>query len=352
MKPTILLDTAIFAIPNDLVSEEIFEELFGRIVAWDACIRSQNCVNIAIDDDAISYLALANCFPAHDSIKALLDILELGHVYSARDLNRKIYSILERASPSSEVTGFKVTDCDLIDCHELSINVDNEHLLKASISSVATVLFAASQTVQLTNCIFVPGYNVDGKGTRISVSVTVAGKGAGDIGCDGPQALDCEVKMAQWPEDVLAVLDADAAWDAAEATEELALPISLKAAEKLNIIPQSLPLGQGRGFKVGEGFLASLEHHEAGPSQAFSGTTLDRCASVVAANTNSFERDFGKSRSADKAQAKRVHVTKRHQALRLMFWHLGETIEFANVGVKSELWIDEGNPRGAFEARY
>lgn len=49
-------------------------------------------------------------------------------------------------------------------------------------------------------------------------------------------------------------------------------------------------------------------------------------------------------RGGDRATAWRVHLTKAGLGLRLMIWRDGDVIEFANVGVKHALEIEEGDP--------
>ena len=51
-------------------------------------------------------------------------------------------------------------------------------------------------------------------------------------------------------------------------------------------------------------------------------------------------------RQFNSALARRVHLTGGKEGLRLMYWENDREIEFANVGVKHELYIAQGSPNG------
>lgn len=165
--------------------------------------------------------------------------------------------------------------------------------------------------------------------------------------------IEFSVRLARAPDDLLRQISPDAAWGVASNDAELALPIALKAIARLGLAPSILPATEGRTFSVGDGFYQTLVDHHAVGTMRHSGSTLGRCAIVVADNSAIFERDFGEDRKADGAGSRRVHIGKAHEALRLFFWEkpTGE-IEFANVGVKHELKVTAGDPAKAFQPCY
>ena len=61
----------------------------------------------------------------------------------------------------------------------------------------------------------------------------------------------------------------------------------------------------------------------------------------------------------DGARGFRTHITKSHEALRLMYWEpkplvgsYGPIVEFANIGPKHELVIEDGDPAGSMKASW
>lgn len=70
-------------------------------------------------------------------------------------------------------------------------------------------------------------------------------------------------------------------------------------------------------------------------------------------NTTANPKSFNESRTSDKAEAFRVHVSKDHEAFRLMYWARPDgSTEFANIGIKQELLICQGDFKSHFAARY
>jgi hypothetical protein len=108
-------------------------------------------------------------------------------------------------------------------------------------------------------------------------------------------------------------------------------------------------------FEIGSGFYESLVRNNAGPNGGFAASVREVCARLVLGSPKYEVRDFLISRPGKKGKmrplvragdtAHRTHITKRHEALRLMLWtRSGGALEFANIGPKSELRIDMGVP--------
>ena len=78
-----------------------------------------------------------------------------------------------------------------------------------------------------------------------------------------------------------------------------------------------------------------------GPNGTHAGVILEACARLVIGKPKNEEKPFEiAARQRDGANPFRLHVTKHHEALRLMFWKCpGHVLELANVGVKDELEI-------------
>jgi hypothetical protein len=66
-------------------------------------------------DDAVDVLTSANCFPATHNVRALLQLHGLDNVFSANDINTRIFSILQKAQRLGEVIGFEVVEIGAAD---------------------------------------------------------------------------------------------------------------------------------------------------------------------------------------------------------------------------------------------
>lgn len=334
---------------------ETIEELdraFSILEGWADKIGKQTCINIVVTDDAVSILEEANCFPAIHNIQALLELYDLEDVFSARDINKRIFKILSRARSLQDVTGVDVQTCD-VECPELERLADLSGILLASAQRLACAvgIFLAGKPSAGDIVAIALGFPTNSPNLKLRASNVVA-----DIDGEADRRLDevnTHIRLCQQPQEFLEQLTAESVWRHADDGSELVLAMAIRAAEKLMIDVGKLPLLSGRSFAVGEHFYESLSKVEALGVNKHASTTLDRCATIIADNTQIFERDFRKARWADNAGARRVHLTKHGAGLRLMFWELDDgSIEFANVGVKAALEITESDPAKAATVIY
>lgn len=352
MRPSVFLDMSLFAIPNTMETIEELDRAFSILEGWADKVAQQTCINIVVTDDAISVLEEAKCFPAIHNIQALLELYDLQDVFSARDINKRIFKILSRASSLQDVIGVGVQTCDA-ECSELELLANLSGVLLASAQRLACAvgIFLAGQPSAGDIVAIVMGFPTHSPNLTFRASNVVA-----DIDGEAGRHLDkvdTQIRLCQKPKEFLEQLAAESVWQHADSGSELVLPMAIRAAEKLMIDIGKLPLSAGRSFAVGEHFYESLSDVEALGVKKHASTTLDRCATVIADNTPIFERNFCKVRRADNAAAKRVHLTKHGAGLRLMFWELDDgSIEFANVGVKAALEITEGDPAKAATVIY
>jgi hypothetical protein len=75
-------------------------------------IDRQNCVAFVTLSNAIDVLRSANCFPATHHVRALLQLHDLENVFSANDINTRLFSILQKAQRFSEIVGVEVLEID------------------------------------------------------------------------------------------------------------------------------------------------------------------------------------------------------------------------------------------------
>jgi len=351
MKPIALLDLSVFSIPNAIDDVESLYEIFECLQAWAEKLGKQNCVDVVISDNAIEALQLANCFPATHNLKALLEIHSLDNVLSARDLNKSILKILSRAMVVSDIIKLEIeendADCSgIVDLRKIS-HVIADHT-KNTLCVLAAYLDKNPNMAEMIS--IVPGFGVTGDIIEFQASNITARDGESLMKL---RNVSKKIRVSPTPKDFISKLDPDILWKNADNGNELSLPISMKAANKLNLAVDNLPLLGGRGFTIGEYFYDSLIAHEATGENKHASTTLEKCSLMIANIGGLFERNFGRERRIDGANSRRVHLTKGGLGLRLMFWlKMDNNIEFANIGPKHEMNIVEGNPESIPPIRF
>lgn len=142
-------------------------------------------------------------------------------------------------------------------------------------------------------------------------------------------------------------LDPDEEWRKAESSFEIGAAIYAQARR---ITGRKGNCGF-RKFYIGTEFINTLKNHDAFGGKN-SSLVLTKCAQIVANVCPTVIHDFRVSeainanvrkRDRDDAVAKRVHLTERGRALRLMYWEIEPTIiEFSDVRNKSDVTISEG----------
>jgi hypothetical protein len=138
-------------------------------------------------------------------------------------------------------------------------------------------------------------------------------------------------------------------WNMASSGVILHLAIAAKAVEIESSAGTATKLAAVPRFSIGSEFWHSARINNAGSNGTHAGTVLDTCARLIIGAPKSKISEFrGSPRARDGAIAYRTHITKRHEALRLMFWKTpNDVIELANIGVKAEELILEGDAHGA-----
>jgi hypothetical protein len=112
MHPLIAFDTALLAVPNTASDQAEAEEILERVIDWAECMRPTSPMLAACASDALDVLVAAGAFPSGPNIKALLELFNLEHIYSADVIRRAINRILERATPIIEIAGIEVLNCN------------------------------------------------------------------------------------------------------------------------------------------------------------------------------------------------------------------------------------------------
>lgn len=333
------MDMSLFAIPNAAVSANEVETIFERVRLWATRAERQSAVEFMVESDAVGVLSAANCFPATNNIQALLDLFDLSAVYSARDLNARIFSILERVSAVSDSFDTALADCDFPEQEDLEV-LPAQELRGSSMRTLGSVCLLALERRRPAGMMFiVPGYPADAGERLVRGTITTLG--------GQETAVNEAIALVPEPRDLLDAIDPQLLWNLAEDGREIHFAIAL-TARRLTGGADCVPDEALVACCVGEGFFDSLGRNQASGRGAFANTTRERCAQLLGGIFQGHVGDFGEERLSDRSAAKRVHIGKAHQALRLMYWLSPDgEIEFANIGPKRELLIHRGSPHTA-----
>lgn len=354
-------DPALLAIPNHASTQAEAEQIVHRIRYWARSCFFSTIFQGVILGDTLNILAEENFFPTTPNIVDLLSAWDLRHVYSTEDIRRSINFILERSSILEDVFGVEVTDASVCESiPNLSASVREPSLFDSSVRFLGTLSLALAVSGDKLNAsVVVPGFaNTIG---QVCLKVT-ANEGVAleyDEQFTFPLSICATLIFADTVDDIGNNLGAKALWDVSKNSEQLHFALMVEAVNLLRI--KGLPDHPDdiRKFSIGSDFFQSASRYDA---TGLSGTNCDllreACARIVI-NDPKYEvselkrrNNVGKlvpiARRGDGATAHRTHLQKSHAALRLMFWRLKDgSIEFANIGPKSELEILDGNGNSA-----
>ncbi|WP_162950188.1 hypothetical protein [Rhizobium jaguaris] len=335
------------AIPNyayGMTSAEV-QELLDRVTHFSTILSEKLPLRIVVADDAES--ELDQDFPTHESIQEFLEQEQLTDFYSTNDLLSQYLTILGKASRPIDLGTFEVHQAsDFSSDPELPPGLGPADLLAESQRVFATVAVRADASATA----WWVGSAMNGTSNQsfdVSASVVAASHDPAPVDGALPFSFTRAARTIERLKDLVDSNSAEVLWKAARSPEELHMAITLGAlAVRRSMHPES-GLEDLLTFTVGTEFAASLITHQCGGSQNYSSTTFQRCCQVIAdigvVETKIMGRPTQIRREADNSGAYRVHITKGHQALRLLYWDTPGGIEFANVEVKKKIAIEAGN---------
>jgi hypothetical protein len=339
MKPVVALDLSLFAVPSTAESSSEVEEILNRIRAWASVIERQNCVTFVTLSDAIDLLHSANCFPATHHIRALLQMHRLEDVFSAKDINMRLFSILQKAHRFVDIVGLEVVELEAGDISGADVSKSPDiSILKSLACLLASVALAEHHNLIRVSTAFSSNDLL-----KIDAIVTaVEHRGGIDR---GKVDIKSEVRVIDWPHEFLPSLDPEIVWHRSDDATQVHLAISLELARTHGISLGRLPLDGIPSFFIGSEFFKSLQSH--GALRGTLGNIVrKKCSQVVLSKRQASPRPFKEIRGGDGASSFRVHLSKDHEAFRLMYWIRSDgSMEFANVGTKHALVISEGDSR-------
>jgi hypothetical protein len=302
------------------------------------------CVVLAAE--AEDRLWAQNCGPGFDEIDQFVELMSLCHLFSARDLVLLYQALLDRSIRSDiacpiEVQHFSEFQATPTLPPELS-PID----LTSETERVLSTLAAINRVDDGWHF----GSGLNGPANELEVTTTVhqATGPRHDVLAPFPATLVGAVRTLTSARELIAHRVSERVWQHADSPEQLHLAIMLGALDILQRTGAAPDPKALKSFSIGPAFMESLSACQCGHSGRYSGAALDLCAQLVSNTCNRpigpFGRPAQERRAYDGAAAWRVHLTKGHEGLRLMYWDSGDHIEFANIGVKHELVIVAGRP--------
>lgn len=347
---TMILDTGLFSVPPYADSEDAITAMIERILHWHDVILKKYPIRLFKHSDAERALSSHNCWPIEKDLNTLLTQYDLNEVFSVNDIARIYNSLLSRLEVLSEY-GIEAASCSSI---SIEPNVFENHSPSG--------LVEHSKTVYASHCLnriylsrksyIVSGICHEG-GIQLGVSGLVT-KVAGmeSISVSVPLTLNSHAFLVDRIDSVTFHSESIDIWNCSKNNSDIYLAILIRCMEILSNCGGSAAFTDIPKFSVGKDFFDSLRKFQSAPQQYYSNSTFEACCRVVLRQTNQTLRPMGKPkqkiRMDDNATAWRTHITKKHEALRLMIWSSNNIIELANVGSKGELYISNATSDEAF----
>jgi hypothetical protein len=357
VRPVVLLDASLLAIPNSAGTANQAEAILGRVIDWARCLHSHSAVRVAQLSDTADMLATLGYFPSEPNIRALLSMFALEHVYSVEDIRRPINALLERATPFLGVFGCEVLKPSTISTKPEILDKYEKPLRIAGARTLSSILSAAlARRLDLRGLIFaalgLPSPNFDCLEIRCQVEeIQISGV------CDhlhAPFSAYGEVNLAWSYEELLTNQSAAEVWKSAQDARDIHLAVALEVLGMLRKTTPGAQLTSIPEFHIGSCFYDSICRNKAGPKGGFADTVREACARVVLGAPKNLVKPFLIAKPGNRKKLQpairpdgssgfRTHISKSHEGIRMMFWQRGDrSVEFANIGSKNELVIESG----------
>lgn len=341
---SVLLDTGLFAIPPYAADEDAVHAIILRLVHWNAAVGGDSPVRLFRLSDVEERLALCGCWPIEPDLEALFELFGLQGVYSVNDVLNVYVSLLGKSANWQQL-GIEAYTCDVavdpdpLVGHAPAFVVEHSRLVYAN-----RCLGAQFHTGSLSHV-------ASGLPHIGSMSVYLSGSAdqlTGELSnqVQTPVPLSDHVLLLDRLEDLADAATPLALWNLAQHSKDLYLAMLLKCVAISRGSGEPIGVKDVPRFAIGSVFLDSLATVQAGPGENRASVVLEACCRVILRIPKYQLAPMGKrsqlTREQDRATAWRTHVTKGHEAIRLMIWQYGDTLELANVGPKHELKIEDG----------
>lgn len=342
MRPSLVLDPAVLAMPAIALDEDAIAASLTQLIELSRTLRKHDHCEIRMIEGVEDYLAAANLYPVTDSIRKSLADSNLSHVYTTEDIRRAIQDILQKIDRVEDISRVEFLIPTAVSCQPDILDGRDGPLREALEVTLTHTAFATEFSGKELVQILVAEHPVR---TDVSIYADVD-----DI--DPPASRGVTVKgysskfrTSESLQSFIDSLDGPTLWCAAECEAEVISAIKLGAIKVRREAGCSDPHRSCETFVFGAAFLDSLHRSQAAGQGRYATATCEACAHLVAkSQTLELRRmyklsDTGKRIDVtrdDGAVGWRVHITKSGEAMRLMFWRLGDgTIELSTVSPKN-----------------
>ncbi|MGO7530589.1 hypothetical protein [Rhizobium leguminosarum] len=332
----VYIDTALLAIPGYAIETEAAQQLVDRVGHFAELTSPSLPVDPVISQGAEDLLWANNLGAGYDEFRQFIEVMELQRFYTPDDLLQSYQTIFDRAGVSSEVMPYEAGSTSHFSATpEFPSNLSPSDMVSETQRIMCSVGMMRSAGHSWS---FGSGFVGNGLSTY-SISTVIDA-----VRCYSGTHQSAVAFVANIPSvtNLLDLASPEAAaeiWNAAETAEDVHLSIAL-AAKALN------PTGLLKSFKIGPEFVDDLKECEAWRDGNHASVCRTVCSQIVAGVCNRKIKPFGRPNQAirgfDGSRGWRVHLTRGHLALRLLFWQNDEGIEFGTVGVKHELLLATG----------
>ncbi len=355
--PSIVIDPHLVILPDPCVSSEQLEGFIDGLLEWSEALHRQD-TEIFISDRCIEGLFEDGWYPYEGRITPLLNQFGID-VADEETLNNLVRSVMDRTPRLEERLGI-----DGILYHEdaatISPNAFLQRLGHNTANGLRDTLIMVAVSQELLNtigCIFAAS-PCDDIETNSELRVTATVELVEVITPNGfstltnvalPIDVISHLVVCFGHNDAMQQIGALTLWgDATSKTHaEDAIKVTINKLKSIGLPADT----KEQKFKLGDQFLESVRKYNFATRSDLANNLIDSCARIVLAIPKESVNEFRESkkssadqrdRNSDGAMAWRTHLTKRGAGFRLMFWTTpAGIIEFANVGPKSELVIDE-----------
>jgi hypothetical protein len=330
----------------DVADPAIVERYCAQIIEIAPIVRTRRWFDVVLAHETIAALMDAGLYPLPPTLRRALDRAGLQDVFTAEDIVRVLHRLVQEGLGYQQCFGIEqVLVDDSVSIAPLPDFVSSSPSLKraeqdffctwATAATVGISKYASTVTLVLT---MAPDVTIDArilavepadfltvdpvKGHQLAISLPVVG---------------LQHSFAD-------VVDPMMIWNAAEGTDDIYLALVLRAYQIAKAENNTACWRDFAGHRIGSAFYESLTRNSAHGTKSHSSSTFDTCSRLLAGCPKNEVREFSVQARIDGSSAYRTHVSKRHEALRLMFWRLPDgRIELANVGPKHEEEIVSGD---------
>lgn len=354
MKPILAIDPAVCAIPAIAQTRDDVEGAIKQIGKLSKDIRECGWCTIGTLSDAATILASAGYFPISTGIRKMLEDYNLSSVYSAEEIRKSVNGILERAVHLEQVSGVDFFIPTEVDIHPSADDAAFPPELKEALSLLLGHLGVA-HTVGGVPQSMLGVSTISSKWNKSKIEFKGKLEDINPLHHDnreGKAHIEIEVSVCRSADELRYHLDEGDVWRSAKNESSIKLAIELAAQNMVRTCGLNNSSLAPERFSIGPHFIKSLSNWEASGDGRYSSCVFETCVRIVIgqpkyavnemlANTGSKGKaQVHKCRTSDGAGAFRTHVSKDHEAIRLMYWKRNDGhIEFANVGAKHDLEI-------------